>query len=156
MSDRTAAPSPAAGNWRVLFTPRWLGWHLFAVVAFVGMLWLGDWQFRRAIDGNGLSWAYTFEWPVFAIFGAVFWVKTVRDELHPPPHPGEAADDEPADDEPATASGGLSGASLAERQLARARSGPVAADDELTETQATELAEYNAYLASLGKKHSVR
>src|SRR5579871_4679800 len=78
MSD-VPATEPPGGRWRVLFTPRWLGWHLFAVVAFVGMWWLGDWQFRRAIAGNGLSWAYTFEWPIFAIF----WVKTVRDELHP-------------------------------------------------------------------------
>src|SRR5215475_4408299 len=77
--------SDTAGDqrWRVLFTPRWLGWHLFAFVAFTGMLWLGDWQLRRAMAGNSLSWAYTFEWPVFAIFGAVFWVKTIRDELHP-------------------------------------------------------------------------
>ena len=52
------------------------------------MLWLGDWQFRRAIGGNPLSWAYTFEWPVFAIFGAVFWVKTVRDELRRGRAPG--------------------------------------------------------------------
>lgn len=75
--------TPVDQRWRVLITPRWLSWHLFAVVAFAGMLWLGDWQFRRAMAGNTLSWAYTFEWPVFAIFGAVFWVKTIRDELRP-------------------------------------------------------------------------
>src|SRR5258708_34243184 len=75
--------TPVDQRWRVLFTPRWLSWHLFAVAAFAGMLWLGDWQFRRAAAGNALSWAYTFEWPVFAIFGAVFWAKTVRDELRP-------------------------------------------------------------------------
>src|SRR5215469_12611437 len=74
---------PAEQRWRVLVTPRWLSWHAFAVVAFAGMWWLGDWQFRRAMAGNSLSWAYTFEWPIFAIFGAVFWVKTVRDELKP-------------------------------------------------------------------------
>jgi hypothetical protein len=44
------------------------------------MLWLGDWQFHRATGGNGLSWAYTFEWPLFAVFGAVFWARTIRDE----------------------------------------------------------------------------
>jgi hypothetical protein len=44
------------------------------------MRWLGDWQFHRAIAGNSLSWAYTFEWPIFAIMGAVFWAKTIRDE----------------------------------------------------------------------------
>jgi hypothetical protein len=68
-------------SWLFLMTPRWLAWHVFAVVAFWGMLWLGDWQLHRAISGNGLSWAYTFEWPLFAGFGAVFWARTIRDEF---------------------------------------------------------------------------
>jgi hypothetical protein len=45
------------------------------------MLLLGYWQLRRAESGNELSWAYTFEWPLFAIFGGYFWVKSLRDEL---------------------------------------------------------------------------
>jgi hypothetical protein len=72
---------PSGPVWRFLIEPRWLGWHLFVVLAFWGMLWLGDWQFRRAMAGNGLSWAYTFEWPLFAGFGIVFWARTVRDEF---------------------------------------------------------------------------
>ncbi len=71
----------AASRWRFLISPRWLAWHAFAVVAFWGMCWLGDWQLHRAIAGNSLSWAYTFEWPLFAIMGAVFWARTIRDEL---------------------------------------------------------------------------
>jgi hypothetical protein len=51
------------------------------VVSFLGMLWLGDWQLRRALAGNGLSWAYTFEWPLFAGFAVVFWARTIRDEF---------------------------------------------------------------------------
>jgi hypothetical protein len=31
------------------------------------------WQITRAEDGNGLSYLYTFEWPVFAIVGIYFW-----------------------------------------------------------------------------------
>ena len=45
------------------------------------MLWLGDWQLHRALAGNGLSWAYTFEWPLFACFAVVFWAKTIKDEF---------------------------------------------------------------------------
>jgi len=68
-------------RWRVILRPRWLAWHTFAVLAAWGMLWLGDWQLHRALSGNELSWAYTFEWPLFTIFGIYFWAKTVRDEM---------------------------------------------------------------------------
>jgi hypothetical protein len=51
------------------------------VLGTAGMLYLGDWQLRRAESGNELSWAYTFEWPLFAIFGVYFWARTIRDEL---------------------------------------------------------------------------
>jgi hypothetical protein len=67
--------------WHFLIKPRWLAWHLFAALACGGMLWLGDWQFHRALGGNGLSWAYTFEWPLFAGFAVVFWGRTIRDEF---------------------------------------------------------------------------
>jgi hypothetical protein len=67
--------------WRFLISRKWLLWHLTAVAGVWGMLWLGDWQYHRAMDGNGLSWAYTFEWPMFACFGVVFWARTIRDEF---------------------------------------------------------------------------
>jgi hypothetical protein len=68
-------------RWTFLLQPRWLCWHAFAVLATAGMLWLGDWQLRRAESGNELSWAYTFEWPLFAVFGVYFWIRSVRDEV---------------------------------------------------------------------------
>jgi hypothetical protein len=71
----------SAPRWRFLISPRWLAWHAFAVVAFWGMCWLCDWQLHRALSGNSLSWAYTVEWPLFAVTGGFFWVKTIRDEF---------------------------------------------------------------------------
>jgi hypothetical protein len=80
-----AADEPDPGSpdrvWPFLFKPRWLAWHLLVVVAICGMLWLGYWQYHRAVGGNGLSWAYTFEWPLFAGFALVFWARTIRDEF---------------------------------------------------------------------------
>src|SRR5713226_5235099 len=137
---------PATPRWRFLVTPRWLGWHAFTVLAVFGMLWLGDWQFRRAMSGNALSWAYTFEWPVFAVFGVVFWAKTIFDEFRPSgPGDREAETELPA-------GAGLPG-------LGRTGSGTVATRDE----DDPELAAYNAYLRRLheqvqghGKWHGLR
>ena len=95
---------------------RWRAWHAFVVVAFWGMGWLGDWQLHRALAGNSLSWAYTFEWPIFAVMGAIFWAKTIRDEFrlrsgaaNEPGHPaaaGAAAGQlAPADGGPGSAAG---------------------------------------------------
>jgi hypothetical protein len=75
------AEEAAEAVWRFLITPRWISWHVIMVVSTFGMLWLGDWQFHRAISGNALSWAYTFEWPLFSGFAVVFWLKTIRDEF---------------------------------------------------------------------------
>jgi hypothetical protein len=91
----------ARPRWTILLRPRWLAWHGFAVVGALGMLWLGDWQLHRAEAGNELSWAYTFEWPLFAIFGVYFWVKSLRDELRDQANPGLTADPDPAAPTPA-------------------------------------------------------
>jgi DNA-binding transcriptional regulator of glucitol operon len=72
---------PVEARWHVLLRPRWLGWHAFVVVATAGMLLLGNWQLHRAESGNELSWAYTFEWPLFSAFTIYFWIKSLRDEL---------------------------------------------------------------------------
>jgi hypothetical protein len=137
-----AGPAETAGSehsgpaWRFLIKPRWLGWHVLMVVSFWGMLWLGDWQLHRALGGNGLSWAYTFEWPLFACFAVVFWAKTIKDEFGiKRGHTTESAesrasrDDLPISVRPVQVSAGAAG------------------DDE-----DEELSAYNAYLARLNSE----
>jgi hypothetical protein len=143
MSSDTPAPS-----WRFLFRPKWLGWHALMVLIVLGMLALGDWQFHRAESGNSLSWAYTFEWPIFAIFVIVFWAKTIKDEFRPPAQ-AEGLDD-------VALPAGRDGAAGPVTGAAGAADAAADEDDE-------ELAAYNAYLARLtaeasrhGKWHGLR
>jgi hypothetical protein len=125
----------ATRRWRFLYTPTWLGWHLLVVASVVGMLWLGDWQLRRAEAGNALSWAYTFEWPLFAVFAVFFWIKTIRDEAHP------------ADAEEAAPPADVSLPARAQRAAA------VAGEEaEPGEPEDPDLVAYNAYLARLSKE----
>jgi hypothetical protein len=134
--ERPAATGPV---WLFLLSPRWLAWLAFVIVAFWGMLWLGDWQFHRAISGNGLSWAYTFEWPLFAGFGVVFWARTVRDEFRLRRGPSQKE---------------------MERAAAEAAAGPVLPDGIGTrqidrpadDADDADLASYNAYLDRLNSE----
>jgi DNA-binding transcriptional regulator of glucitol operon len=66
---------------RRLLSPRWLAVHALALVLIAVCLSLGVWQYLRASGGNTLSWAYTFEWPLFAAFVVWMWVRAVRDHL---------------------------------------------------------------------------
>jgi hypothetical protein len=125
-----------SSQWGFLIAPRWLCWHVFVILSVLGMLWLGSWQLHRAESGNSLSWAYTFEWPLFAIFAVVFWVKTIRDEVRPPAQPRDAF----------ALPGGIPVPPSAARSAAGGGQEP-AEDDE-------ELAPYNAYLARLTKEVS--
>jgi hypothetical protein len=134
MSSVVPSPAPSS-RWRFVIAPRWLAWHLFTVVAVVGMLWLGDWQFHRAMGGNALSWAYTFEWPVFAVFGVVFWAKTILDEGKPKQDAAAAR---------AAAAPGGAGLSLP------GAVSPSAGDDEPHDDP--DLNQYNAYLDRLTRQ----
>jgi DNA-binding transcriptional regulator of glucitol operon len=148
MSSDTPAP-----RWRFLFRPKWLGWHALMVLIVLGMLALGNWQFHRAESGNSLSWAYTFEWPIFAIFVIVFWAKTIKDEFRI--RRGEMPDPRAVAAEAERLPAGVTGRVQATSVQAGAGS-PGEDEDE-------ELSAYNAYLARLnaevkdhGRWHGLR
>jgi hypothetical protein len=96
-----------------------------------GCIVLCWWQVTRALSGNTLSWAYVFEWPIFAGYGVFMWWKLIHEPppRAPDPDAGPHADPEGAE------------------------SGPVAGHDDRPGTpegaEDEELASYNRYLAAL-------
>jgi hypothetical protein len=65
------------------WSPRAIGLHVVLLVVVPTFLALCDWQVHRALAGNGLSWAYVFEWPFFAGYAVFVWWKLVHETLVP-------------------------------------------------------------------------
>ena len=120
-----------------LWTPTWIARHVLTVVVVAGFLALGWWQISRAIAGNTLSWAYAFEWPIFAGFVVFIWFREARHTLG-----GESAsvaDEAPVRRSPAGV-----------RRPVRSARPPVTPDDD------PEVAAYNRYLSWLNANPGAR
>jgi hypothetical protein len=123
--------------------------HVALVVAVPLFLTLGFWQLSRALHGNVLSWAYTFEWPFFAGYATWMWWKLVHEEVaeraEAKAATAEAEAAEAADRrEPAAV------ATPADPVPPTAADGPVPPLDwDPYDESDPELAAYNRYLASL-------
>jgi hypothetical protein len=62
------------------FSKRAISLHVALVLWTPGCLVAGWWQVTRALDGNGLSYLYSVEWPIFAIIGVwVWWIQIHTD-----------------------------------------------------------------------------
>lgn len=61
---------------------RWWWAHLLVIAAVLVQLRLGLWQWHRAESPTGglQNYAYAVQWPVFAVFTLVLWVRTMREE----------------------------------------------------------------------------
>lgn len=135
---------------------RWLSRR--AVIAHAALLiWIPGcavaawWQVGIALNGDSLGWVYSVMWPCFAVFGAIFWWFLVHDDpdsvgargLRRQAAASAASPPSPGTDDAGAGSGGSS--SDDGERLARA------------EAEDPELAEYNAYLATLaGQEKSWR
>lgn len=124
---------------RRLLTPGWLAGHALALLAVVTCLALGWWQAGRAAEGNTLSWAYTFEWPIFAIFVVVIWVREIRLTLRKGRADELTAAVDPVD--------------RPRPVITRRVNQPTAAAEDSGDPQ---LAEYNRYLAWLSENPGAR
>ena len=65
---------------RRYFTLRCIGMHLTLAVLLPAFAALTIWQFDRATSGNTLSWAYTFEWPLFGGYAIYVWWQLIHDD----------------------------------------------------------------------------
>jgi integral membrane protein len=68
--DRSARAASVRGRW---LSRRALLLHLEVVIVAPGCAVAGWWQATRALSGNGLSWFYSVEWPVFALLAIWGW-----------------------------------------------------------------------------------
>jgi DNA-binding transcriptional regulator of glucitol operon len=123
---------------KVWLSRRAIKLHVVILIVVPGFLALCLWQVDRALGGNTLSWAYVFEWPLFAGYAVYMWWRFVH----------EAAEDS----SPPAAAGDASAST--------APGGPTAAAGTTPETKETpqeleedkEMAAYNEYLAQLAER----
>ena len=77
-NDEVGASPPESVS-RSMKTKTWRTQVTLAVgLAFcVAAFWF---ELHRALGGNGLSWAYVFEWPLLAVFAVYMWWKVLHSE----------------------------------------------------------------------------
>ncbi|HEX3460804.1 MAG TPA: hypothetical protein VHT49_07855 [Acidimicrobiales bacterium] len=121
------------------FTPRRIGMHITLLLLLPTFGWLTWWQFQRAYDGNTLSWAYTFEWPLFGGYAIYVWWQLIHDDPTPFTRNRSGARYGPdgevlgPEDQP----GWALGSGRARRRAARAAEGPVGGEAPSTATAGT-------------------
>lgn len=114
---------------RVWLSPRALKLHAVILIVVPAFMALCVWQIYRAVNGNSLSWAYVFEWPLFAGYAIYMWWRFV----HEKPEPAGGA---------ASENGHVAAAP-------ESQAGPPTAKSAQEEA---ELAAYNDYLARLAEQ----
>jgi hypothetical protein len=72
-----ALPVSARERW---FSRRALALHAAVLVLAPGCAAAGWWQATRALAGNGLSWVYSIEWPIFAVLALWGWWHLVHED----------------------------------------------------------------------------
>lgn len=129
---------------RLLFSPRWLLWHVLTLgaMATCGALAVWQWQKAGSAMGSALNVGYGLQWPVFALFFGFLWwrmlraeVRRLRSDAAESPEPVRPDVREPEEPEPSRQA---AASPFTRRPVARAE-----ADDDPVR------AEYNRMLAEL-------
>jgi hypothetical protein len=122
--------------------------HLTAAVVVPGCIALCWWQVTRALSGNTLSWAYVFEWPIFAGYAVFMWWKLIHDH----PVRAEATVTPTVTGGDPVVHGDLAPGSPSDRAVAgptQGGAGVAPATTDRDREEETEMASYNDYLAAL-------
>jgi DNA-binding transcriptional regulator of glucitol operon len=130
---------------RRFLAPKWLALHVLVAAAVLVMLRLGLWQWHRAESASGgiQNYAYAFQWPLFAGFAIVLWIRTMYEDLQT--RPADGADGRPPQqrvDADIVRRGGVVIGVTA----------PTASAAEIEDDP--EVAEWNARLAALNAAHT--
>ena len=78
-------------------TKRILGIHAGLVFAELVCVSAFALEIGRALSGNTLSWAYVFEWPIFAGYAIYMWRRFLREEIGNKGTPPDAPSSDPTD-----------------------------------------------------------
>ena len=62
------------------FTRRCIGLHVLTLLLVSSFILATWWQYGAALGGNGLSWAYVFEWPALGGYAIYMWRKMILEE----------------------------------------------------------------------------
>jgi hypothetical protein len=137
--------------------------HATLLILLPLFAWLTWWQLGRALAGNSLSWAYTFEWPLFAGYAVYVWWQLIHDQTTAvtrrvlPASSKTAAGDGGGDADHREPGWALSGGR--QKNVAIAANSAVHSEAqahrerfaEQTPEEAARLADYNRYLAALNE-----
>ncbi|HTU39958.1 MAG TPA: hypothetical protein VMF35_18320 [Acidimicrobiales bacterium] len=133
----------------VWLSRRALKLHAVILVVVPGFLALCIWQITRALGGNTLSWAYVFEWPLFAAYAVYMWWRLV--------HEDSVESVESVDSPAAAANAATNGAGNGTGADPHPHPHPhtaarTVANEKEQEKEDAELAAYNEYLAQLAEQ----
>jgi hypothetical protein len=107
------------------------------------------WQITRAEDGNGLSYLYSVEWPVFAMLSAYFWWMLIHTDYDEVGLRGMRNREHSV----LATQGAASNPAVATTHVAPpVEARPVSTQPTQDDAADPELAAYNARLAELGSK----
>jgi DNA-binding transcriptional regulator of glucitol operon len=141
---------------RLVFSPRWIMWHVLTIGAVITCGLLAAWQWGKAgtAMGSALNIGYGLQWPLFAVFFAVMWFRMLRLEIRA--MNGEQAEvaEAPTLTRPLSQPAPASTAEAAEAEPSEPSpfTPRPAAVEPITDETDPELAAYNRMLAALAQR----